>query len=315
MTQRLHLLTIGEVVIDMISTAPVASLGEALSFQRFTGGSPANIAVNVARLGFQSALMARVGKDPLGSCIRKDLTEQGVNLQGLQEDPHQRTSIIFIARGPSNPQVSHHRMADRYLQISTVGRDLVQNSRMVHFSGFALSASPARRTLEELKEEAKKRGKILAFDPCFHEPLWRNPKKGRTLFQEFIAGFSFIKPSLEDMKRLFGPITPEEGIRRYHQLGAENVILTMGEKGVLFSHGQSITHLKGQEKIPVDVTGAGDSFWAGFYTGLLTDLPVREAILRGMKAAEITIQHLGAIAPLSSFAPLIKDRAISLSKK
>lgn len=315
MQYKPDLLTIGEVVIDLISTAPVVSPGEATSFKRFTGGSPANIAINVARLGFESALLARVGKDPFGSFIRQDLQRQGVNLKGLQEDPYQKTSIIFIARGLSSPQVSHYRMADGHLKINEEGRQLVQKSRIVHFSGFALSSTPARKTMEELKEEAKNKERILAFDPCFHEPLWQNPKEGRSLFQAFMEGFSLIKPSLEDMRRLFGPITPAEGIKKYHQLGAENVILTMGEKGVLFSDGHTITPLKGEEKVPVDVTGAGDSFWAGLYTGLLKGLPLQEAILLGMKAAEITIMYLGAIAPRSSFSPLIQRTATALSKR
>lgn len=312
MTDFLDLLTIGEALIDMISTAPVASPGEAISFERLAGGSPANIAINMARLGFKSALIARVGEDPFGLFIKKNLESYDVHLQGLQVDPRQKTSVIFIARGLSNPKVSHYRMADRYLAFTEKGRELVEKAKIVHFSGFTLSSTRARKAMQEMKREALLREKVLAFDPCFHEPLWRDPKRGRILFKEFIKDFYLLKPSLEDMRRLFGPISPEEGIEYYHELGAKNIVLTMGEEGVLFFDGETLSHLKGEEREPMDVTGAGDSFWSGLYAGLLKGLSLHDSIQLGMKVAEITIMHLGAIAPLPPFQEILDSSKRSL---
>ena len=64
-----NFISFGEVLIDFISTDYVNSLKLATSFNKFLGGSPSNIAVNIARQGFNSTIISKVGKDPFGDYI------------------------------------------------------------------------------------------------------------------------------------------------------------------------------------------------------------------------------------------------------
>ncbi|WP_164730911.1 carbohydrate kinase family protein [Anoxybacter fermentans] len=304
---RIDLLTIGETVMDFITTAMVDSVDKSITYQRYVGGSPANIAINVSRLGFSSALISRIGNDAFGDLIQRVLKEKKVNTTGIQRDEKHKTTIIFVTRSTSTPEVLHYRGADKYLEFTDSARSLIDSARIVHFSGFALSQSPCRESLKVMKEYALKKGKIITFDPCFHEPLWDNPKEGRRIFEEFISDFFIIKPSLDDMTRLWGSITPEEGIKRYHHLGAKNVVLTMGAEGLLFSDGKKLVKLESRPVEVLDVTGAGDSFWSGLYGGLLLEKSLMEAVNIGLKTASITVQHMGAIAPLPPIYELINE--------
>ena len=60
----------GELLIDMVSPTPDASLGEATNFIKAPGGAPANVAVGVKRLGIDSAFVGSVGDDPFGHALR-----------------------------------------------------------------------------------------------------------------------------------------------------------------------------------------------------------------------------------------------------
>jgi fructokinase len=84
---ELDVLAAGEVLVDIISSNPVPSFKKADSFNRYFGGSPANIAVNTSNLGASSALISKVGTDGLGAFLQERLAEEGVNTTGVIEDP------------------------------------------------------------------------------------------------------------------------------------------------------------------------------------------------------------------------------------
>ena len=305
---KLDLLTIGEAVIDFIAEKETQSVESSDRYCKFTGGSPFNIANNVARLGFKTGLISRVGQDSFGKMIKNTMLKNGVAVKGLQWDQQSKTTVIFVSRGCNTPEVLHYRGADQNIEFSDYSRRLIDMAEIIHFSGFALSKQPTRNALIKMKNYALNKGKYITFDPCFHDVLWDNPVEGRKIFKKFIKDFEIIKPSIDDLERLWGKITYKEGIQKYHQLGAKNVILTLGEKGILISNGKEISQLDVKQVEAVDVTGAGDSFWSGLYSGLLLKKPFMEAVKLGVLTASITVQHLGALAPLPNIEQLVTQK-------
>ncbi len=326
---QIPLVAVGETVIDMVSEE-VESLQKATTFNKYVGGSPTNIAINLRSLGLRSAVISRLGEDGFGRFAYEFLRAKGVEISGIQIGEDQRTSVVLVGRSQSTPEAVHYREADKYLTFTEDARLLLDRARIVHFSGFALSGDSSRRALQEMKayvlkkkelEKIRKKGDetvretIITFDPCFDQSLWEDPDTGRQILQDFITGVDIIKPSKDDLIRLWGDIELLEGVCRYQKLGARHVVLTMGSSGVLYYAGEELEHLAPNLVSANDTTGAGDSLWAGMLAWILYRerqdnqishggmdvLPgelLIEAIKKGMETAAFTVQYSGAIAPL-----------------
>lgn len=107
---------------------------------------------------------------------------------------------------------------------------------------------------------------------------------------------TITKPSLDDASRLFGrERKPEEYIERFHEMGPQIVVLTMGAKGVLLSQDGKSIHVPARRVKAVDATGAGDSFWAGFLVALLDGHSLERSVLF---AREIVERKLKTVGPL-----------------
>jgi len=293
----------GEVLLDMISREE-APLKECANFTRYFGGSPANVLVNMQRLENKTAFISRVGDDEFGEYLTEILENEGVNLDCMQYDPEEGTPIIFVNKSKETPSWLAYRGADINLQISEQIYDKVDNSSIFFTGSFILSKNPARSTAIKIIEYAVKKNKFFAFDPSFRASLWPEGNKGSEIIRELISQADVIKPSLDDAYHLYGQDHPENYLKKYHSDGAKIVVLSLGKDGVLVSDSSSEPlHIPVFSEKVVDVTGAGDSFWSGFLTGILKGLPIKEAARLGNAVAAFKIQGVGA---LSSVPPLME---------
>ncbi len=291
------LLAIGELLVDLISTEPVEALSAAAAFERHQGGSPANIAVNIARLGGRAAMMANVGDDAFGAFLMEALAQARVATDHVTIDPDAHTSLVFVARTTTTPDFLPLRDADWRL---TVGRDtltrVLERTRAVHTSTWPLSREPARSLVREALRVARAHGKLTSLDPNYSPRIWPDRREALKVLEATLPHVAIVKPSQDDAKRLFdASLSNEEILRRFHAMGPEIVILTMGAEGTLLSEGGSATYIPARPIQVVDATGAGDAFWSGFLLAKLEGLSTRHA---GYVAREIVERKLQSVGPL-----------------
>ncbi len=304
----LDLLTIGETVIDFISVEETDSLLEATNFRRYQGGSPANIARYVAKLGGTPALVSKVGDDALGRYLRQALTEVGVVTDHVTMDATAPTTVILISRTAGTADSVALRGADYRLHPDDVTAAVIRRARVVHASTFALSRKPARSAVCKAFRLAREHGKLISLDPNYDPAIWPERAEARTVLEDAFRYADLSKPSLDDARRLFGAdLAPEGYVERYHDLGAELVVLTMGARGTLLSSGSDVRRIPARDVEVADATGAGDAFWAGFLVALLDGNAPERCVLFGREVAE---KALGTVGPLD--APL--DRAALYGK-
>ena len=96
-------LSVGELLADLISHHVATSLLDAKDFRRYQGGSPANMAANMARLGNSVALVACVGSDNIGKYLVREVAEAGVNIDNVTTDPLEPTTIVVVSRTAGTP--------------------------------------------------------------------------------------------------------------------------------------------------------------------------------------------------------------------
>lgn len=292
----LDLLVIGETLIDFISVEETESLLEATTFQRFAGGSPANIAANVAKLGGQAAVISKTGIGAFGQFLKAELSRAGVQTQYMVMDHRVRTSIIFVSRTRGTPDFEPFRDADFRLEPREISEEAIARAKVVHASMWPLSREPARSAVEKAFMLAQEQGKLISLDPNYSPRIWPDTREAREVIRHMMGYTTLTKPSLDDARRLFGEgQSPEHYIVRFHEMGPRVVVFTMGGAGMILSVEGQQTFIPAQPVKVVDATGAGDSFWAGFLMALLDGHPLERCVLF---AREIVGRKLARIGPL-----------------
>ena len=319
--RQLDVLTIGEMVVDFISAEKTDTLSNATTFRRYLGGSPANIAVYVSKLGGRSAVIAKTGIGAFGKFLKSELQRHGVVTDYLQMDHRTNTTVIFVSSTSTTPDFEEFRIGDFLLESKEIPDEAIDRAKVVHSSTFALSREPCRSAVIGAFRRAREMGKVVSLDPNYSRRVWPDYKEAQGVIREAYKHVNVTKPSADDARRVFGPdYEPEQYIEMFHDLGPETVIFTMGGEGNLISENGKITaHIPTRHVDVVDATGAGDSFWAGFLTALLDGNDVGRSVLF---AREIVERKLTTKGPLPSeidrdevYARLARDAGGEAKKK
>lgn len=290
------ILTVGELLIDMIS-AEYDENSECNAYHKFFGGSPSNIAMNVKKLGIHSLVASAVGADGLGDFLVNHLNKAGIDTSLVQQVDYS-TSMVVVTKSKFMPVPIFYRGADYQLAYTAKLEDALKNSKIVHFSCWPLSMAPARKTIEKVIEEARKNHALLCFDPNYHPMIWQRGEDGIQYVKSIIGQVDIIKPSEDDAERLFGKDTHENQVKKFLQLGAKLVIMTLGREGAIVSNGIETMKFESFATEVVDATGAGDAFWSGFYTAVVKEYSIKDALKLGFAVSAYKLQHLGAVVDL-----------------
>jgi sugar/nucleoside kinase (ribokinase family) len=292
----LDLLAIGEIVVDMISVEETRDLRDAYTFGKYQGGAPANIARYVAKLGGKSAVISKTGVGTFGQFLKAELSRSGVLTDYVVMDQRVQTTIIYITRSKDVADSEAYRSGDYGLEPGEIDKEAIGRAKVVHASTFALSREPCRSAVEKAFQLAQQHGKIISLDPNYNPAIWPQYQEAQEVLRRLFAYATISKPSLEDAERVFGKgKTPEAYIERFHALGPQIVVFTMGADGIILSEVGKMTHIPARPVEVVDATGAGDAFWAGFLIALLDGHALRDCALFGR---EIVKRKLAMVGPL-----------------
>ncbi|MBN1993703.1 MAG: sugar kinase [Anaerolineae bacterium] len=293
----IEVMAIGETLIDFISTEPVERLRDASTFRRYLGGSPTNIAVNVAKLGGRAAIISKTGIGAFGQFLKGELQAHGVNTDYMIMDHRVHTTFVFVSQTSGTPEFEPSRNGDYKLAAAEVSAEAIDRARVVHASTWPLSRQPSRSAVEKAFKLAYEQGKIVSLDPNYTPIVWPDYQEAQKVLAQMYRYVTITKASLDDAQRLFGPNNkPEAYIERLHALGPRTVVFTMGKEGSLISQdGRLLGHLPARAIKVVDATGAGDAFWAGFLVAMLDGHPPEKCLLFAREIVEMKLTTVGAL--------------------
>lgn len=298
MKKEFDIIAVGEVLIDFIGHEINTSINHTKDYHRFLGGSPTNVAVNAARLGLKSALVATCGDDGHGEYIVRKLKENKVNTDFVRRSQTEPTSVIFVSKSTTTPDFIPYREADSHINADQIPESLLQQAQIFHTTCFALSRNPARKNIIESAFKAKKLGLQTSIDINFSERIWPNRDEAKEVLKQYLQTNPLVKLSEDDCYRLFAAAKTEDFIFDYfHNLGADTICLTKGKNGVVLSdksqglfyqNAQVVDHIK-------DSTGAGDAFWTGFLYAQLNNKNFDETISIAQRLAVLKLQNVGRL--------------------
>lgn len=294
----IDILCVGEVLVDFIGHQTGVLINNTRDYHRYLGGSPANVAMNSARLGLKSVMVATVGNDGFGEYIFERMSEVGVNTNHVKTIKNKPTSVIFVSRTDSTPDFIPFRKADSYIIEDQISRDLLSKSTIFHTTCFALSKKPAQTTILKKAEEAFNLGCKLSIDVNYAKKLWISQKEALKVIKAYCKFNPLVKISEDDMLRLFEKkLSHEDIFNFFHSEGVDTVCLTLGSKGVILSEkGKKAIQLPAI-KIDVvqDATGAGDAFWSGFLFAYIKNKPVEKCLEVALQLAALKLQNVGRL--------------------
>lgn len=304
-----EIICVGELLIDLISTEYTDDFRSADRYQRLPGGSPANLAMNLARLGQPVSLVATVGKDDAGTLLLDAVQDAGVNIATVarHEDP---TTLILVTKSRAVSNFEPYRLADRQITLEQLKGLDMSAARILHTTAFALSQDPARSSILITMREAAARGIRLSTDFNYADKIWMdNVELGRKTLTELAGLGALVKVSEVDFERLFGEMVIDyhSAAKKIKDLGAHLVCLTLGEDGVFVMHDEGSFHLPAREVDVKDTTGAGDAFWSGFLAAYNEGSGWEYCARAGRTMAELKLSRVGPVLEKMSVQRLLEE--------
>ena len=307
MVQPGSVLSLGEVLIDIIVSDGAPSLEEAAEFIARPGGAPANVAVALARLGVPSAFCGAVGADPFGNRLKRVLTADRVEIDSLRTIEGESTTLAFAwkdERGDGHFRIV--RLADALLSVEQVEAARIAERGAVIVGSVGLTEEPSRGALYQAVEIASAAGVPVIFDVNVRPSLWRSREEARQVCQPVFEAATIVKLSVDDADFLFGLREPNEIF--VSDIGASGIrLLTDGGRGAWFRDERgTVGHVPAFAVEAVEPTGAGDAFTAGIAARFLASrsAPTMDDVRFASAAGAITATRLGAIESLPTRAEI-----------
>lgn len=293
---RFDILCAGELLIDFISEQFVENLEEAATFRRLQGGSPANLCMNLARLGNKPLLVATVGEDDMGNFLEKMVSVAGVDTQLIRRTDLP-TTLILVTRSKEVSNFEAYRLADVQITEDQFPDDLLSASSIFHTTCFALSRQPARNAILDAANIAVKAGNQISLDANYAGKIWPNQVEAQGIVAQVCQLGALIKVSEVDWERLYGqPLeNPDMAVDHFLHLGAKEVCVTLGSEGCYVANKEEQYFLPARKIEVKDTTGAGDAFWSGYLHAWLDGNAPFSCAVAGRKMAEIKLGHFGPL--------------------
>jgi len=293
--------TVGEVIVDFVSTASGTGLQKAPGFIKAAGGAPANVAIGLARLGTRSAFIGKVGADSFGRFLESTLRREGVNTRGLRFDRIHKTRLAFVsldASGGREFEFWERFPADEQLSASDVSPDVLSASKVVHISSFMLLKKRTRTTVRYIASVVRKKHRLLSFDPNLRLDLWESHRQARQQVMEMVGHSDIVKLNAGEARFLTGRSVYSRAASHIRSSGPSLVVITDGPKGCFFQTEKHEGKAAGFRVRAVDTTGCGDAFLAGLLHGIVRN----HAHPSALNAGELLriCQYANAVGALTS---------------
>lgn len=305
---------IGEVLVDFVSTKRGTNLSDAPGFLKLAGGAPANVAVGIARLGTRSAFIGKVGDDPFGKFLQREITGHGVDASGISFDTNHRTRLAFVSiskSGDRDFEFWEKSPADEWLLPADVDFKKLSRSTIVAMSSFLLIKEPSRTSFFRIAKKLRRAGTMIAFDPNVRLSLWHSPDEARKIMLKAISLSHVVRMNDEEARFLAKADGVEAAAGTLLTLGPELVVVTLGKEGSYFRTPDHSGFMKGYEVNAVDTTGCGDGFFAGLLHGLVQSRKtVKELALSEIASLCLEANAVGALTATRGGAiPALPDGA------
>jgi len=296
-------LCVGQLAADVL-VRPVDRLEFAADTQRVelielkTGGDSLNVAIGLHRLGCRVGFAGLVGEDHWGDFLESAIDRAGIDRRGLRRTREAGTCAVIVAINSRGERTFFYcGGANDLFRLEDVDPALVREAAVVHVGGTFLLPLFDGEGAAALFRSARSQGKLATMDVT-----WDTQGRWLPVISPCLQHLDWFLPSVKEAERITGRGEPPDMAAFLRERGVANVVIKLGEGGcfVLPARERGFVVDAFPARV-VDTTGAGDSFVAGFLTGLLRGWEPRRCALLACAVAALNIQQVGATAGVPTF--------------
>ena len=301
---------VGILVADVM-TKPVDSVPEkgflshVDAIELYSGGNAMTAAVNMRKMGIDSAIIGKVGEDMFGNFLEAKMIDMGVNTKGLKKDQNTQTSVSVVLSASDGERTFLHCIGTNgTFSIDDIDWDVINEVDYVFVTGtYLMNTFDGKQTADFLKK-CKEIGKTTLLDVC-----WDAKDRWSSVLDCAMPYIDIFMPSIDEAIKISGETDPEKIADVFFAKGVKKVVIKLGKKGAYLRESKSAASviIPTYNKIKaVDTTGAGDSFCSGFITGLVKGLSFEECGLFANAVGTHCVMEKGATTGIKSYDEIRK---------
>ena len=294
--RKLDIIAIGRACIDLNANEYNRPMEETLTFTKYVGGSPANIAIGGAILGLNTGFIGKVSDDQHGRFIQQYMKKVGVDTSNISLDKEGHKSGLAFTEilSPHECSILMYRdqVADLYLEVQEINENYIQQAKALLVSGTGLAQSPSREALLHAIQLAKKNDVKVIFELDYRGYTWTNEEETAIYYNLVAQQADIIIGTRDEFDQLEYPNSNSnvETVAHLFQYDPELIVIKHGVKGsyaytkdglVIQGHAYKSNVLK--------TFGAGDSYAAAFLFALLQGKSIETALQFGSASAAIVV--------------------------
>ncbi|MGQ9731342.1 MAG: carbohydrate kinase family protein [Candidatus Zipacnadales bacterium] len=262
------------------------------------GGCAANVGIDLAKLGAKTAVVGRVGDDGFGTFVRQTLESAGVDTSAIRIDPEVGTSgTMVMVHGDGERSFLHYPGANARVQPEDMPDSLLRRSKIVLLAGALVMPGFDGEPAASVLRRAQEAGATTCLDT-----VWDATGRWMDLLGPMLPYADIFLPSIAEAAELVGETEPQRIAERLMAWGPKIVGLKQGEQGCYLRTAEEEIDLPAFDIQPVDGTGAGDAFVAGFLRGYLEGWSLEEACRLGCAAGAMATLAVGTTTGVGSMA-------------
>ncbi|MCI8442232.1 MAG: 5-dehydro-2-deoxygluconokinase [Provencibacterium sp.] len=268
-------------------------------FEKFVGGSPANIAVGVTRHGMRAGFIGKVSDDQFGDYVVDYFNEQGIDTSHITRcTGGEKLGLTFtemLSSSESHILMYRNCIADLQLSVEDIDEDYIRQAKALLISGTSLAESPSREAALKAAAIARRSGTKLIFDIDYRAYNWKNEDEIALYYSMLARDADIIMGSREEFdltERLVAPGMDDRQSAAFWQgHHAKIVVIKHGMQGstAYTADGQSYSI----KPFPVQARkgfGGGDGYGAGFLYGLYQGWEMIDCLEFGSAEASMMVR-------------------------
>lgn len=296
--RKFDIVPIGRVAIDFNPVDVHRTLAESTTFKKYVGGSPANIAVGLARLGKKVGFIGKVSDDRFGEYVTNYFKNEGIDTSRVAKCKNGESLGLTFTEilSPTESSILMYRdgVADLMLDVDDVDEEYISNTKAIVVSGTALAQSPSREAVLKAVKLAKKNKTVVIFDIDYRAYTWKNKDEISIYYSAVAKDSDIIIGSREEFDLTEGLMatysTDSETAKRWLEYGNKIVVIKHGKEGsTAYTQDGNAYKIK---PFPVKLLksfGGGDAYASAFLYALLEGWDIMDALEFGSASAAMLV--------------------------
>lgn len=300
----------GEVLLDLLLPAG-EKISDPVRLEGFPGGSSANTAAILSRLGVRASMISRLGTDKLSDLLIDSLKRGGIDAEYVVRDPACAAPLAVAAiddQGNSSYQFYTKDSSFSSIPGDDVMGVLFKKSSVFHTGSYYSYSDPAFDWTCSLLDTAKKHGLFVTFDPNWRPSKISDTGIARKRINQILSRTDLLKLSEEDLLYFSGANSTEDAVSGIRKTFPGHIVVTRGAAGASYYGPDSEISMDGIKVRVADTIGAGDSFTSALIYSYIRwqESAFRERLEETMKFA-ITVsamacQYNGAVGGITDIS-------------